>query len=243
MKIVRLLCSVAACSLLASNAMAADLLYSSPPPEAACNCGPVYLGLRGGVSWTGGDQQVSILNDPGGPDILSFDSGFNAGVVGGYAFAQHWGTFSPRAEVELGYLHNNLSSFREDSAAVTTPATGDIHAFYGLANLLLDIPINGFGFTPFVGAGIGFANTRSTVTITGLGVDQSVDDTNFAWDVTAGAAYNISCNITFDISYRFLQLTSVTSIVNGLTPSDTPGFASSTDIDNHQVNAGVRVHI
>jgi opacity protein-like surface antigen len=249
MKIAKLLCGVALGGLLASNAMAADLLYSSPA-QAAVNYGGPYAGVKGGVNWLGSDPRFAgEAADVATPDILSFDAGFNAGIVGGYSFGQRWGMFSPRLEVELGYLRNNLSTFRDDSAvAATAGATGDVHAFYGLANILLDIPVGGFGFTPFVGAGIGFANTRLSVILppvggAGVGTDQFADDTNFAWDVTAGLSYDISRNVTFDIAYRFLQFTSVKSSNTGATGTDTPGFTSSSDIDNHQVTAGVRVHL
>jgi opacity protein-like surface antigen len=242
MKLTKLLCGVALGGLLASNAMAADLLYSSPAQQTVSYGGP-YVGIKGGVNWIGSDPTFfGDAGDAATPDTLSFDTGFNVGLIGGYSFGQRWGMFSPRIEVELGYLRNNLSSFKDDGAVVAD-ATGDLHSFYGLANFLLDIPMSGWGFTPFIGAGVGFANTRSTVTsITLGGVDQFSDDTNFAWDVTAGVSYDISRNVTFDIAYRFLQFTSVNNTFNGL-GGDTGGSISSHDIDNHQVTAGVRVHL
>jgi opacity protein-like surface antigen len=246
MKIAKLLCGVALGGLLASNVMASGLLYSSPAPQSASYGGP-YVGVKGGVNWIGNDPSF-FGGDPAGadpvdgPDVLNFDTGFTAGIVGGYAFGQRWGMFSPRLEVELGYLRNNLSTF-SDSATAAVPTGGDLHAFYALTNLLLDIPVGGFGFTPFVGAGVGFANTRISNTVPGLGVDAFSDDTNFAWDVTAGLSYDISRNVTFDIAYRFLQFTSVRLVNNGIGDGDTPGFASSNRIDSHQITAGVRVHL
>jgi opacity protein-like surface antigen len=245
MKIAKLLCGVALGGLLASNAMAADLLYSSPA-QSAVNYGGPYVGVKGGVNWLGNDPKISFdAADVAGvtPDSFSFDTGFNAGIVGGYAFGQRWGVFSPRLEVELGYLRNNLGTFRDDAVVSAAGTTGDIHAFYGLANLLLDIPVGGFGFTPFIGAGVGFANTRLSNNIPGVGVDDFADDTNFAWDLTAGLSYDISRNVTFDIAYRFLQLNSVRIVNSGAGPTDLAGENASTDINNHQVNVGVRVHL
>jgi opacity protein-like surface antigen len=254
MKIAKLLCGVALGGLLASNAMAADLLYSSPA-QAVVNYGGPYVGVKGGVNWLGSDPSFTDVIGgfgAGGVASISTDTGFDVGLYGGYAFGQRWGMLSPRLEVELGYLANDVSSIAGATAAgvavAGSPATasGEVNAFYGLTNLILDVPMAGWGFTPFFGAGVGFAkvrfdNVQNTAALGGGAAGTTFfngEDTTFAWDVTAGLSYDISRNVTFDIAYRFLQFTSVSQLTPGA-----PTTSSSDSIDNHQVNVGVRVHL
>jgi opacity protein-like surface antigen len=234
--------------------MAADLLYSSPAPAAVSYGGP-YVGVKGGVNWIGSDPTFVDASLGAATDIatISTDTGFDVGVYGGYAFGQRWGMLAPRLEVELGYLSNNVTSMSGATAAgvATAPspaaANGEINAMYGLTNLLFDINMAGWGFTPFIGAGVGFGNVRfdnvqNTAALGAGAAGTSLfngEDTTFAWDVTAGLSYDISRNVTLDFAYRFLQFTSVSQLV----PGAAAGTRSSSDIDNHQITAGVRVHL
>jgi opacity protein-like surface antigen len=237
MKLAKLLCGVALGGLLASNAMAADLLYSSPAPQAMAYGGP-YFGAKIGVNWNSSDP--SFLTDeivaPG--DTVSLDTGFTGSIVAGYAFGSRWGMLSPRLEVEAGYLNNDVNTIQEDGVGAGIAANGQLNAFYWFTNLLLDIPMSGWGFTPFIGGGVGFANVRldrvGTVAEPG---ELNGEDTTFAWNLTAGLSYDISRNVTFDVAYRFVQFNSV----NMLNTAGT--VTSSDDIDNHQVTAGIRVHL
>ena len=95
--------------------------------------------------------------------------------------------------------------------AGTNEYTADVSSWLGLANAYIDMG-NWCGFTPYVGAGIGFSvlsvnGLRDINTRTG-GVFYAQDNTstNFAWALYAGTSYDVTPQITLDISYRYAQL-------------------------------------
>jgi opacity protein-like surface antigen len=240
MKLATLLCGVALGGILASNAFAADLLYSDPGPRAVVYNGGAYFGAKIGANWMD-DATLDVDADAGILDSVNFDTGFTGSFVAGYAFGGRWGMLSPRIEAEIGYLANDVDTVDlGDPALIGLPADGEVNAVYGMVNLLLDIPMSGWGFNPFVGGGIGFAHVNFDNVNEGPGTSPEFNDgdTAFAWNLTAGLSYDISRNVTFDVAYRFLQFNSVSVV--GLDP---PFITSSDDINNHQVTAGVRVHI
>ncbi|MCW5682626.1 MAG: porin family protein [Xanthobacteraceae bacterium] len=68
-----------------------------------------------------------------------------------------------------------------------------------------------WGITPYVGAGVGAAylSTGGYQTTTPLNVVTAFPGGsvwNFAWNATAGAAYHVSPNLSFDFNYRYLDL-------------------------------------
>ena len=239
MKLAKLLCGVALGAFVASNAMAADLLYSAPAPQAVAYGGP-YFGAKIGANWM--DDTTGDFDGAGvATDTFSFDTGFTGSIVAGYAFGSRWGMLSPRVEVEAGYLSNDVDTVDPDSGGAPAASDGSIDAFYWFANLIFDIPMSGWGFTPFIGGGVGFANVSfDNVNNPPAGtLADGVNDENtaFAWNLTAGLSYDISRNVSFDVAYRFVQFTDVEF-------ADIGGVGiTSDDIDNHQVTAGVRVHL
>ena len=257
MKIAKLLCGVAFGGFLASNAMAADLLYSQPAPAAPLAYGGPYVGIKGGVNFDGSD--ATLAADGAGTGVgfvdISRNTGFDVGVVAGYAFGSRFGMFSPRLEAELGYLSNDIDtlSFFNNTGTGNGTSNSDsseINATYGLVNLLLDIPL-GYGLTPFIGGGVGYANVRfdniSNDVATGSGsagagtVFFDDEDTAFAYSLTAGVSYDISRNVTLEVAYRYLSFTNVQIRDNTAALGTTN--VTEDDIDNHQVNVGLRVHL
>ena len=243
MKMKALVCSTALAGLLAASpVLAADVLYSAPAPIAPAAGGP-YFEVKGGANIISSDPGFATdAGDlaAGTPDTLNLDTGFFGSVAFGYAFGNRWGPLAPRLEVELGFLNNNVGTYDDDGPGVggaVAAGQGQLNAFFGLTNLLFDIPVGWGGLTPYVGAGIGFANVRLDQVGTVGGTVFNSEDTAFAWDLTAGVSYDISRNVTFYVFYRFLQFNSVNGTLIG------GGFTSSDDIDNHQVGAGIRVHL
>jgi opacity protein-like surface antigen len=229
-------------------ASAADLLYNTPAPAPMYSGGP-YVTIKGGVNFTGDDPSfLDTAGGAGGFTTIDRDTGFDAAIALGYAFGNRWGPFAPRLEAELGYLANDVNSISTFTAGgvivgTAAPTNGEINATYGLVNLLFDFPM-GWGFTPFFGAGVGYGRVSADFTTTsgvgahGAGTKFVAEDTSFAWDVTAGIAYPIARNVDLEIAYRFLQFNSVDAVDLGGT-----GVATSDDLNNHQVNVGVRVHL
>lgn len=225
-----------ATALVASPVMASDLLYAPRPVKPSIHeaSGP-YIGIKGGLN-TNDDVSANVTPTTGGTG--DFDNGFNAGITAGYAFGD-WGYFSPRLEIEAGYLTNSLESIQAFNAGGPTgapfAAAGDLTAFYGLANILFDVPLTE-RFGAFAGGGVGFGKiSADNINVSGFTLIDD-DDTAFAWNLTAGLSYELTRNVTVEASYRFLQFHDVN--LNGVGP-----IVVNDDVDNHQVNIGLRVKI
>jgi opacity protein-like surface antigen len=131
--------------------------------------------------------------------------------------------------------------------AGTNEYTADIKSWLGLANAYWDI-ITWCGFTPYVGAGIGFA----TVTVDGLKDINTVQgatyyaadntQTNFAWAIHAGLAFEVTPQFVVDLAYRYADLGNAKSGIafdaTGVEPSYS-GVAIR-DITSNDLLLGVR---
>lgn len=72
-----------------------------------------------------------------------------------------------------------------------------------MLNAYYDID-TGSKLTPYVGAGIGYAKLKGTLTIDGKSMG-SMDDNNFAWQVGAGVGYALNDNVSLDAGYRYVD--------------------------------------
>ena len=93
------------------------------------------------------------------------------------------------------------------------PQTGDafradVASFVGLVNGYLS-PVAWYGFSPFLGAGVGFADNRlSSVSAIGPGWNggfASGSRISFAWAAMAGVDYDITARLKLELSYRYLS--------------------------------------
>lgn len=137
---------------------------------------------------------------------------------------------------------------------------GNLTALVGLLNGYWDIA-NYRGFTPYVGAGLGFANLRTsdftgialaTFTEAGTGdvtlqhssiTSKAHSQTNFAWALMAGTSYDLSPNAKLDLGYRYLNMGSGTTVSTSLLDC-TCGTVGQplkiADLDAHEFRVGVR---
>lgn len=128
----------------------------------------------------------------------------------------------------------------------TNEYTADIRSWMGLANAYIDMG-NWCGFTPFIGAGIGFA----TLSVSGMkdingpansvafGVDHT--KTNFAYAFYAGGSFDITPQVALELSYRWANLGSAQSgrvTTYDLTSSNSGVFIQ--DITSNDVMLGMR---
>ena len=127
---------------------------------------------------------------------MQYDSGLALlGAVG-------YGMDNFRIEGEVGYQKNDFDSL--EIIGYKFDLSGDISTLSGMCNGYYDFSV-GHGFTPFVTAGIGFAQ----VEINDYSVDGysepawNDDDTVFAWQVGAGVGYAVSNNMTLEAKYRY----------------------------------------
>ncbi|HEV3023473.1 MAG TPA: outer membrane beta-barrel protein, partial [Pirellulales bacterium] len=162
----------------------------------------------------------------------------------------HWLRFDGTIEYrgDAAFLGSDVSTFPG-----TNEYTADIKTWLGLVNAYIDMG-NWCGFTPFVGAGIGFA----TISVSGLRDDGVVDDpvngavpsiaygaskttTNFAYAFYAGTSYDVTPQVTLDLSYRWAHLGDATS---GRVATFDNSFSYSgqkiTDITSNDVMLGFR---
>ena len=132
------------------------------------------------------------------------------------------------------------------SRAGTNEYTADIQSWLGLANAYIDLGC-WRGFTPYVGAGVGFA----TISVNGLkdvnvpqrsaffGADHT--NTNFAWALYAGTSYDVTPQLTLDLSYRYASLgTAKSGVVTAFDNSSSYSGLFIKDITSNDLLLGFR---
>ena len=143
--------------------------------------------------------------------------------------------------------------------AGTNEYTADIKSWLGLANAYIDMG-NWCGFTPYIGAGIGFVyndiersyrNVDTEVDGGGVPTGATQTFTGSSKDTHVGLAAALMAGVTFafdhkwaiDVNYRalFLDGGSVTATLN--TPTPTVSKATLDDHWEHQVRVGLRFNI
>jgi opacity protein-like surface antigen len=180
-----------------------------------------------------------------GPNFVSsrIDNGGTFGV--GLGFKKDWF----RADVTLDA--GSGSKFFGNTASFAPDVTAKIWNLTTLFNVYVDLG-TWYGFTPYVGGGLGFSALRATelVDVSAVTAGGSVGGANsfsydFAWAANAGVAYYLSRNMLIDVSYRYLDMGSPRSNV-----SNAPGVGVATvgtitfgNITAQQVRLGLRYQI
>lgn len=211
-------------------ANAADLGLPPPPVVEAVPCvgcsGPVYLrGFIGAANPVVGgiDSELYDYNDftVVHEDIKSTPF-FGIGV--GYQF-NNWLRFDMTAEYRgkslfiaqdkypggNGTFNRSTNDTQGQFLPGTNEYTADIESWVGLWNAYADLGTY-FCVTPYVGAGIGLASVSvlglKDVNVPNGGISYGADntETNFAWAVYGGLAYEVNPSVTLDLSYRYTDL-------------------------------------
>jgi opacity protein-like surface antigen len=224
---------------MTSLAQAADLLPPPPPMEPAPMAATEFSGwyLRGdvGMAVQTGNLSPSISPNPlVGLPADAFNSFYNTSLSASALFdvgvgyqINNWLRFDVTGEYRGGSHFQTLEQVGIPSTASQFGDfyRGDVSSFIGLLNGYVDIG-TWYGVTPFVGAGVGFANNRlSGVTDTGFactggpcsGVGGYLTDgskTNLAWALMAGLDFNVTQNLKLELGYRFLDYGSLKSGVS-----------------------------
>lgn len=121
-----------------------------------------------------------------------------------------------------------------------------METWLGLFNAYVDLPTV-LCVTPYVGAGIGM----SSISVLGLkdvnvpnnsvfyGADNT--ETNFAWAVYGGLAYDVNPSVTLDLSYRYADLGDARSgTVTAYDGSSSYAGVNIDDVTSHDLMLGVR---
>jgi opacity protein-like surface antigen len=245
-------------------AQAADLL---PPPPVPMEPPPQDFNgwhLRGdfGVAANQISGLRSTFTDPTvdvpAPMFNNFsigDAAF-AGAGVGYQF-NSWLRFDATAEYRTAAQYAAIQSYTDiwnppgsvcglDSRCYDT-YHGQHSAFLFLANGYLDLG-TWYGITPFVSGGVGFANNWlqnfydvSAQPAGGFGYAQNRTQTNFAWQVGAGLAYNVTPNLKLEVAYRRTDMGRMnTGVIHCMGTPVCPGEVQSFNLASNDVKLGIR---
>jgi opacity protein-like surface antigen len=142
------------------------------------------------------DSDLTDSTVPGITVNTEFDTELALGAALGYDFSKF------RVEGELSYQKNDVDKIGEQG--VYFDATGDASALSFLINGYYDL-VNLSGFTPFISAGLGFAQVEfNSLDISGVGFAGSNDeDTVFAYQLGIGIGYAVTEKVTIDVKYRY----------------------------------------
>jgi opacity protein-like surface antigen len=207
----------------ANVAGAADLL--PPPPAPAPEAPPEMNGwyLRGDVG-VGFDEMSNFSStDASIVPTFSYDGHglgrqvfFGGGV--GYQI-NNWFRADVTGEYRTNSKYWGVENYTEFCTVGTTcldDYSGQVSSIVSLVNGYVDVG-TWYGFTPFVGAGIGASFNRFSgltdvgVQTGGYGQASPSNNVQLAWALMAGVSYSITPNWKVELSYRYLDMGNVTS--------------------------------
>lgn len=229
MRSVILLAAAGAASLFTTAATAADMRLAPPPPP------PAYYGpppaedfggwyLRGdiGMTNTSGKLHVNAYDTLPANSLGQYGHGFDSGMSYGLGIGYQFNNWF-RADITGEYRSRVRFSGTD---FINVPAWGfsgsDVYdggykSWVGLVNVYADLG-TWWCVTPFIGAGVGFANVKTTGLqdsgVFNIGGGQTsasyfaegASKTNLAWALHAGLAYKVTNNFTVELSYRYLNM-------------------------------------
>jgi opacity protein-like surface antigen len=206
-----------------AGAAAADLGLPPPPFEmpaaAPCCGGPWYL--KGFVGMANPQVGDIFTEDFKFNDFTVFHHDIKSGPLFGGGIGYDTGHYL-RFDITGEYRGKSLFLAQDKYPggfgfnAGTNEYTADIESWVGLANAYIDLGTWAC-ITPYIGGGVGFANISvlglKDVNVPNNGVAYGADstDTNFAWGVYGGLAYDVTPSVTLDLSYRYTNLGDVKS--------------------------------
>lgn len=199
--------AASAVSMLVSVAQAADMPprfeLPTPPPiyrAPAADDGSGWY-LRGDIGYRL-NRLDSVSAATGFADPVNNSIGNGMAYGGGVGYKAGW----IRADITGDYAPP--VGF---TGTVVTPGdvNGSVSAITALFNLYFDLG-TWSGFTPYVGAGLGGANLRTSNYVSlvapPLGLVSENSRWNLAWAATAGVSFGFTRNLMLDAGYRYLNM-------------------------------------
>jgi len=224
MRSVKPLIAAAAASLLSTAAFAADMPINPPPMYAMPQ--PVDFGgwyLRGDIGMTNTSTKLhenSYDTLPAGTAFNQYGHGFDGGMLFGVGVGYQFNSWF-RADITGEY--RSRASFNGTDFFMFNPGGGLADTYHGgytswvgLVNAYADLG-TWWCLTPFIGAGVGAANIRTTAFTdnatfpafdgrTSAFAADGASKTNFAWAAHAGVAYRVTNDFTVELAYRYLDM-------------------------------------
>lgn len=167
---------------------------------AACPGGAGAASLRNMLNAHKGDWYASVLAGPTHLEEKGDFIGYKFGPAVSLAVGRRMSKYL-RLDVEGFYQRNEVD--RGDSSLIVYG--GRERTVGALANLYLDLPFF-YGFRPYIGGGVGWANVHSRVdsgfVFFGVRRDTVTKDT-LAYQLVAGASYALTPHIELDFRGRY----------------------------------------
>lgn len=138
-----------------------------------------------------------------GTITTDFDDGYGFGAALGTRLGEQGAAGRWRVEAELTLRTNDVDSHRLNGSAPLAGATGELESTAVMLNALYDFDTGG-PFTPYIGGGVGAAMVEASGF--GVGAIPAVlddDDTVLAYQLIAGAGYDVSPNTVLFAEYRW----------------------------------------
>jgi opacity protein-like surface antigen len=219
--------------------------------------------LRGDVGYSVSGTPTVHVASPRYSQIGTDDEDMENAFMGEIGIGCGSGSRGFRADMTLGYRgERDVTGYKTNRPGFHYPGTFEtqVSTLTAMANLYYD-----FGkirnFVPYVGVGLGIAHHSLSDTSFSLGNPGHLpgpvgpapsnglsgnDETDFAWSLMVGAAYQISDRAVLDFGYRYIDLGDVSSKRGHICSTSCGGGSrdklSVEDITAHEFKVGLRYH-
>lgn len=204
------------------------ILGTAAPALAEDEQGRFYLGLRA----IGSVAQIDSVGASGftGSTLVENDSDVVGGLAGVYGYAL--GKLPLRVELEVAHRFRFDLDVRDQGPPVIDNEV-NLATTSALVNMIGEWR-NTSDFTPFAGAGIGWARNSTETQRTNLGTQAKTehdnDEDNFAWSGLAGVDWAFSDNWVAEFAYRYINLGDVDTGLSAAGDTITSDDYTSHDI-------------
>lgn len=184
---------------------------------------------------------TSSLNEVNTFDRLNLDRKKNDTVAGlRIAYGVNIPLWSNNMRAELEYGFNGKAKLDGHSFSPNVNYKSDIKSQFLMANVYYDFDLDS-DWTPYVGAGIGYARVKASNNISSAGQTDSFSKSsgNFAWNLTAGITYDLTEDFSIDASYRYMDYGKAKA--NGETKSYR--INSESKVRSNELNLGIRYRL
>lgn len=202
--------------LLALSVLSALLpisVWASPVPQTA-NYGDFYVGAGiGGV--VPQSTSISASGVISGSGTISYKNSAAIVGMGGYHFNNYLA-----GEGELGYTSLDYDNATGSIGGVSgsLAVNGHVDALVGLANAIVTPLGRKDVWVPYVGAGLGFANSNSTIKGVGTTTFSTAvtsDQTNLALNAIVGVDFPVADGFSLGARYQYLWVNSSSASSGG----------------------------
>ena len=186
-----------------------------------------YVGVKGGLNWL---QDADVKGSNSGK--VSFDDGYSLSAALGYTPAFTLTSVGKgRFELEYRYSKNDLD--KGTISGVSGILGGEQESNAIMFNGYYDFALSSTHWSPYLGAGIGYADVNVDSDFNGIALTRD-NDNAFAWQLMAGIGYSPE-NMpftTWSLGYRYFT-------TSDLQLTTTAGTGIKVENSNHNLEAGV----